>query len=105
MSGQRQTKTCRGRQARPRCRHGAGEGKGWGQGQGNGQPKAGDGGKPGRGVGTWAGEDQGWQWNVPFSSAWDNSGIERSDQEGKGHTERDTALNDALNPTKVKGQF
>jgi hypothetical protein len=81
-----------------------GQGKGWAQCQG--QPGFNpNGSQPGRGVGTWADDNQAWQWNVPFSSAWDNSGIERPDTEGKGQTDRDTALNDALNPTKVKGQF
>ena len=81
-----------------------GSGKGWGQCAGSPGFNP-NGAKGGRGVGTWADENQGWQWNVPFSSAWDNSGIERPDTEGKGQTDRDTALNDALNPTKVKGQF
>jgi len=77
--------------------------QGWGKCVG--QPGFKPGGKPGRGVGTWANEDQGWQWDVPFSDKWDNSGIKRPDTEGKGQTDRDTALNDALSPTKVKGQF
>ncbi len=79
--------------------------KGWGQCQGGNPSFNPNGGKPGRGVGTWADENQGWQWNVPFSDKWDNSGIERPDTEGKGQTDRDTALNDALRMEKVKGQF
>src|SRR5207253_1373508 len=48
--------------------------KGWGECQ---KPAFGRGGRPGRGVGTWA-DDLGWNYfNQPESSGWDNSGIQR----------------------------
>jgi len=78
--------------------------QGWGACK-NGKPGIGKGGKPGRGVGTWA-EDETADWNGPFSDRWDNSGLVRPDQDGRGHTDRgDGELSDALKPTKVKGQF
>lgn len=62
------------------------------------------GGKPGYGVGTWADENS--QWNGQSTAGWDNSGITRPDMDGRGQTDRgEGALNDALKPTKVKGQF
>jgi uncharacterized protein with von Willebrand factor type A (vWA) domain len=61
--------------------------------------------KPGGGVGTWADESGGWMYDGQWSDHWDNSGSPRPDMAGKGHTERDDGLNDALQPTKVKGQF
>lgn len=62
------------------------------------------GGKPGYGVGTWADENS--QWNGQSTAGWDNSGIPRPDMNGRGQTDRgEGALNDALKPTKVKGQF
>jgi uncharacterized protein with von Willebrand factor type A (vWA) domain len=85
-----------------------GTGESWGQCKGNGPPKAGHGGKPGHGVGTWADEDSGWGYNPQAQSAdkWDNSGVVRPDMKGKGLSDRGEGdLNDALKPTKVKGQF
>lgn len=78
--------------------------KSWGQCQG--QPGFGPGGKPGRGVGTWA-DEYGWTYfNNPNQDAgWDNSGLERPDMEGKGHTERPDDRNPNLTPDKVKGQL
>ena len=71
---------------------------------GGGMPGAGQGGRPGRGVGTWA-DDSG-EWNGEWSGGWDNSGIVRPDEEGRGHTDRGEGdLNEALQPTKVRGQF
>ena len=62
------------------------------------------GGRPGRGVGTWA--DEGGQWDGVSTAGWDNSGVVRPDMEGRGQTDRgDAELSDALQPTKVKGQF
>jgi DNA repair exonuclease SbcCD ATPase subunit len=79
--------------------------KSWGQCQGN-RPGFGPGGKPGRGVGTWA-DEYGWTYfNNPNQDAgWDNSGIERPDMEGKGHTDRPDDLNPNLTPDKVKGRM
>jgi hypothetical protein len=57
----------------------------------------------GGGVGTWAGEGK--EWNGEFNDHWDNSGIVQDTLDPMGHTERDANLNDALKPTKVKGQF
>ena len=56
-------------------------------------------------MGTWADEDGGWGYDGKWTDRWDNSGFKRPDTEGKGITERDATLNDALTPTKVKGQF
>jgi hypothetical protein len=77
--------------------------QGWGQCKG--PPKAGPGGKPGRGVGTWADENSGWMYDGQWSDRWDNSGLVRPDQDPRGHSERPGDLSDALKPTKVKGQF
>jgi predicted nucleic acid-binding Zn-ribbon protein len=79
-----------------------GTGKCWRPGAG--PPKAGHGGRPGSGVGTWADEDS--EWNGQSTAGWDNSAVVRPDTEGRGQTERgDGELSDALKPTKVKGQF
>jgi hypothetical protein len=75
--------------------------QGWGQCK---NPKAGNGGKPGSGVGTWA--QEGAEWDGQISDRWDNSGLVRPDQDPRGHTDRgEGELSDALKPTKVKGQF
>jgi len=68
-------------------------------------PGVGKGGKPGSGVGTWA-ENEAAEFNGEFSDRWDNSGSVRPDTDPRGHTDRGEGdLNDALKPTKVKGQF
>jgi hypothetical protein len=78
---------------------------GSGQGWRPGRPRAGKGGQPGSGVGTWA-EDEGAEWDGQSTAGWDNSGIERPDMAGKGQTDRgEGELTDALKPTKVKGNF
>ena len=78
---------------------------GWGQCQG--PPGYKPGGKPGRGVGTWAEEESGWVFAPEQTEdRWDNSGVVRPDTDGKGHTDRGEAqVNDALVPTKVRGQI
>ncbi len=64
------------------------------------------GGRPGGGVGTWADENNGWMYDGQWSDHWDNTGFTRPDQDGRGHTDRgEGELSDALQPTKVKGQF
>ena len=69
-----------------------------------GPPKAGQGGRPGTGVGTWA--QEGAEWNGESTAGWDNSQVVRPDTDGRGQTDRgEGELNDALKPTKVKGQF
>jgi hypothetical protein len=92
-------------------------GQGWGAkpcGQCNGQGCAGCKGRgwnhggslSASGVGTWA-DETGWTYypqNVPQTPV-DNSGVQRPDQDARGLTDRDNALNDALKPTKVKGQI
>ncbi len=82
-------------------------GQGWGQCKGGGfNPKGGKGGLKASGVGTWT-DDTGWTYypkDVPQDPV-DNSAIKRPDTDSRGHTERDTSLNDALKPTKVKGQL
>jgi len=82
-----------------------GNGECWGLRPGGNRPGSGRGGKPGSGVGTWADEKSGWGYDGQWTERWDNSGMVRPDQAPRGLTERDTALNDALTPTKVKGQF
>jgi len=81
-----------------------GNGQGWGQCQG--PPRAGKGGKPGRGVGTWA-DENGWMTDyVEQTDRWDNSGIERPDMEGRGVSDRgEGELADGFVPTKVRGQI
>ncbi|HTL54594.1 MAG TPA: hypothetical protein VL361_02900 [Candidatus Limnocylindrales bacterium] len=69
-----------------------------------GKPTFGQGGKPGRGVGTWANDNA--QWDGQWTGGWDNSGIVRPDMDPRGQTDRGPGeLSDALMPTKVKGQF
>ena len=64
------------------------------------------GGKPGKGVGTWADENSGWGYNGQQTGLWDNSGVDRPDMASRGITDRgDGELSDALRPDKVKGQF
>ena len=81
-----------------------GNGMGWGQAMAK-IPRAGKGGKPGRGVGTWS-DDNGWLNFAQMTDRWDNSGIERADQESRGVSDRgEGELSDAFVPTKVKGQI
>jgi len=62
------------------------------------------GGRPGKGVGTWA--DEGLWMDPENSGLWDNSGIERPDIDPRGFTDRgEGQLNNALTPTKVRGQI
>ena len=59
---------------------------------------------PGSGVGTWGDDSR--QWDGMYNEHWDNSGIERADMDPRGQSDRgEGELNDALRPTKVKGQF
>src|SRR6267154_617733 len=68
-------------------------------------PRVCKGGRPGRGVGTWS-HDNGWLTYAEMADRWDNSGIERPDQESRGVSDRgDGELSDAFVPTKVKGQM
>ena len=62
------------------------------------------GGKPGRGVGTWA-EESGWTYFTGEQQATDNSGIQRPDMDAKGHTDRPDDLNPNLMPDKVRGKM
>ncbi len=79
-----------------------GTGQGWRMARG--MPRAGKGGKPGSGVGTWADEDG--QWDGTTTAGWDNSGVVRPDEDPRGVTDRgEGEVSDALKPTKVKGQF
>jgi len=75
--------------------------------RGNGPPGFSEkGGKPGSGVGTWADENSGWMYDGQFTDRWDNSGVVRPDMDARGHSDRGPGeLTDALQPTKVKGQF
>ncbi len=74
----------------------------WGQCQS--RPAFKPGGKPGRGVGTWA-DESGWAYFPDKSEQYDNSGITRPDMDPRGQTERSEDLNPNLTPTKVRGQM
>ena len=77
--------------------------QGWGQCQ---NPGSGPGGKPGKGVGTWADENSGWGYDGQQSGGWDNSGIKRADTDSRGLSDRGPGeVPDNLTPSKVKGQF
>ncbi len=96
-------------------------GKGWGQCKGGGKcpycdgkgcficmKKNGGNGsglQPG-GVGTWA-DETGWTYYPENMSQTpvDNSRVVRPDMDARGISDRDASLNDALKPTKVKGQL
>jgi len=81
-----------------------GSGQCWGMRTGNKPGYNPNGSRPGGGVGTWG--DPNGQWDGQWSDHWDNSGLERPDQDARGHTDRgEGELSDALKPTKVKGQF
>lgn len=77
--------------------------QGWGQ--CSGPPRAGKGGSPGQGVGTWGDDSLTMQPSDVFE-AWDNSGVVRPDMDGRGVTDRgEGELVDGFQPTKVKGQM
>jgi hypothetical protein len=79
-----------------------GNGMGWCNSPG--PPRGGKGGKPGKGVGTWA-DDNNWM-DPPENELWDNSGVERPDTDPRGHTDRgDGNVPEGLVPTKVKGRM
>jgi len=80
--------------------------QGWGKCQGSKPGFNPKGSRPGTGVGTWADESSGWLYDAQINDRWDNTGIVRPDMDPKGLTDRgEGELNDALKPTKVKGQF
>ncbi len=86
-----------------RAQMAVGQCKSWGQCMG--PPRAGQGGKPGRGVGTWT-EEGGMMYFPEQTELWDNTGIERPDMDGKGHSDRgDGQLAENLDPTKLKGRL
>jgi hypothetical protein len=65
----------------------------------------GHGGRPGRGVGTWA-DEYGWTYFTDQQEGgWDNSNIQRPDMDPKGLTDRPADLNPNLIPDKVKGKM
>ena len=79
-----------------------GSGQGWSRGNRPGFSPKGKG--PGGGVGTWGDDSK--EWDGMYNDHWDNSGFERPDEDPRGHSDRgEGELNDALRPTKVKGQF
>ncbi|MEO5803473.1 MAG: hypothetical protein ABIR24_08070 [Verrucomicrobiota bacterium] len=74
----------------------------WGQCK---NPGYGKGGKPGRGVGTWA-DDTGWLYYPEMTERWDNSGAVRPDVDPRGLTDRgEGELSENLAPTKIRGQI
>lgn len=66
--------------------------------------RAGPGGRPGRGVGTWA-DENGWLYFPEISERWDNSGLHRPDMAARGHTDRPIGEPENLAPTKLQGRF
>ena len=67
-------------------------------------PKSGQGGRGGRGVGTWADEDS--LFLPEVTERWDNSGLQHPDRNPRGHTDRGDGLNPQnIAPTKLQGQF
>ncbi len=71
----------------------------------NGRVGWGKGGKPGKGVGTWA-DENGWMYYPEISERWDNTGINRPDMAGRGHTDRgEGELSKNIAPTKLQGRF
>ncbi len=57
-------------------------------------------------MGTWADENSGWGYDGHLTDRWDNTGVVRPDQNPRGTSDRgEGEMNDALKPTKVKGQF
>jgi hypothetical protein len=72
---------------------------------GRGPPKFGRGGKPGRGVGTWAEEDGWLYYPEQRDELWDNSGAVMPELDPRGHTERDVQKPDDMTQTKIRGQF
>ncbi len=80
-----------------------GNGTGWCK--SDGPPRVGKGGKPSRGVGTWADED-GSSEAPEQSERWDNSDVDRPDTDARGLTDRGPGdPPEGLTPTKVKGQL
>jgi hypothetical protein len=68
-------------------------------------PGIGQGGKPGRGVGTYAEEETGWAY-FAMQEGWQHEGEDTRGGAGKGLTDRgDATLNPNLKPDKVTGQF
>jgi hypothetical protein len=79
-----------------------GSGQGWSRSNRPGYNRKGTG--PGGGVGTWGDDSR--EWDGLYNDHWDNSGFERPDEDPRGLTDRgEGELNDALRPTKVKGQY
>ena len=76
---------------------------GWGLTPGK-MRKSGGKGRGGRGVGTWA-DDNPWSMPEGIDEYFDNSEFTQPDQAGKGNTDRSTDLTDALEGTRIKGQF
>jgi hypothetical protein len=65
-----------------------------------------NGGRMGRGVGTWADEGDSWLTEMERTGLWDNSGIKRPDMTPRGITDRGAGkLADNLAPTKLRGQM
>lgn len=62
--------------------------------------------KPGGGVGTWGEEGGEWQESGDWTGRWDNSGVQRPDQDPRGISDREQAdLTGRVKPDKVRGQF
>jgi hypothetical protein len=82
-----------------------GNGQCWSQCKSQGPPRVGKSpSKGGKGVGTWS-ENDAWAMPDSIQDLWDNSGLNRPDMAGKGHTDRDEGTPQGLTPTKIKGQM
>jgi hypothetical protein len=78
-------------------------GKGFGGGKGRLGMRRG--GRPGRGVGTWADEDQ-WASIPQQNEGWDNSGVQQPERDPRGLANRGPGEVSAdLTPSRVKGQI
>lgn len=85
-----------------RAQMAVGNGMSWGQCKASGAAR---GGKPGKGVGTWADEDSQLADVPEVTERWDNSDVQRQDMDARGVTDRPEDRSSALVPTKVKGQI
>lgn len=84
-----------------------GVGECWGNGRpGDGMPRGGRGRtKGGKGYGTWA-DEEGWGEIPERSELWENPPENRGTMDARSATDRgDGKLSDALEPTKIRGQF
>jgi len=79
--------------------------QGWGKMPGRGGKPGGKGTPKGnRGFGDWS-DDNSWALPDEIADSWDNSGLERTDKDSLGVSERDSSVPDNLAATKLKGKM